>query len=263
MRNIFFCLDSEASSTVSSSGTSVPISDPLIDANWPGRPKRNGTTVTSDLPRMRRASPVATVPSSGSRQRSTSRGSSETDLTINVSAASEAFAGPGSGSSSTPSTSGKPPIFPSPERTPNLATRSSQQDLFPSHRPSEDVPAFVREFAARRRSSNSNSSPNNAATTSTFNPNEPAPPPPTPTKRTKAPNALAARPHSAFIPRLQGSHKRTSFELEPDVESRSGPVPAARRRSDFLTRYENLMQRAQVNKSTLTLLIISFQVCYC
>ena len=97
--------------------------------------------------------------------------------------------------------------------------------------------AFVREFAARRR---------NNASAASFNPNEPAPPPPTPTKRVKPANALAARPHSAFIPRLEGAHKKTSFELEPEVGSLTGPVPAARRRSDFLTRYENLMQRAQV-----------------
>jgi hypothetical protein len=128
-----------------------------------------------------------------------------------------------------------------------LTARHSHHDLFHSqpHRPNEDVPAFVREFAAKRRSSNSHA---NATTTSpAFNPNEPAPPPPTPTKRTKAPNALAARPQSAFIPRpREGPLKKTSFELEPDVGARANPVPAARRRSDFLSRYESLMQRAQV-----------------
>jgi len=144
---------------------------------------------------MRRASPVSASTSTRPR----SRGSSDTDLSINVSAASEAFQGPGSGNSSTPSTSGKPPIFPSPERgTPNLAAanRSSTHELFQTYRPNEDIPAFVREFAARRRT-------NATAASATFNPNEPAPPPPTPTKRTKATNALAARPHSAFIPRTQ------------------------------------------------------------
>ena len=160
--------------------------------------------------------------------------------------------GPGSGGSSTPGTSGKPPIFPAPERPPSIVGRSSHPDLFHGlhhqhqPRPNEEVPAFIREFTARRKNSSSSNNNNNA---SLFNPNEPAPPPPTPTKRTKAPNALAARPHSAFIPRPRdGPIKKTSFELEPEVGCRSGgPIPAARRKSDFLSRYENLMQRAQVS----------------
>ena len=119
----------------------MPISDPLIDANWPGRPKRNGVTTASSehVSKVRRASPV-TAPA---RPRSSSRGSSETDLTINVAAAAEASQGTNSNStpnSSTPGTSGKPPIFPSPERTPNAGTRTSHSDLFQAYRPSEDIP---------------------------------------------------------------------------------------------------------------------------
>lgn len=247
---------------------SALVSDPLIDMNWPGRPKRNGPAVTTDLQRPRRASPVL-----GTRRRSSSRGSSETDLSICLSAAAAdsgagpgqflkillicplnyfflfvlgnvSFALPGTGSSSTPTTSGKPPIFPLSEKPLGCSSRSST-DLNRSDFHSAITKYWVlwkiinSLFDYFRRHCYS--------TFSSFNPNEPAPPHPTPTKRTKASNALASRPYSAFIPRASNSTalKRTSFELEPDSLDRDQQVETGRRKSDFLSRYECLMTRAQ------------------
>jgi len=82
---------------------------------------------------------------------------------------------------------------------------------------------------------------------STFNPNEPAPPHPSPNKRTKSSNALASRPHSAFIPRFNNtvSLKCASFEIDKDDVNQEARAEVSRRKSDFLSRYECLMNRAQ------------------
>ena len=72
-------------------------------------------------------------------------------------------------------------------------------------------------------------------------------------------SALPSRPHSAFIPRspLSVSKKATSPLINQtdasnsssvpsqDVEETSRPLPPTRRRSDFVTKYEFLMNKAQ------------------
>jgi hypothetical protein len=96
----------------------------------------------------------------------------------------------------------------------NAETVASPAFLRKSSDVEEQVPAFVKEFAGvvRRRSSGAGAA---------FNPNETAPP-----KPSSSPSDSPPRPQSAILPQT--------------------PVPSARRRSDFMARYEELASRAQV-----------------
>ena len=119
----------------------------------------------------------------------------------------------------TPPPSGKPPIFPSSPPPTNDAS----------------MPPFMREFVARRSS--------RGQSIESFNPNEPAPfkrQQSMPAKAAKASQPPAPRPHSAFIP-----DRKLSFE------NSDKPVAPARRKSDFVARYENLMNRAQAAMKTV------------
>ena len=103
-------------------------------------------------------------------------------------------------------TSSKPPIFP-----------ISSPPIRPA---SEDMPPFMKEFVLRRQQSNSSTSTPEAA------------------KR----RITQSRPQSAFIPRRSSS---AQAEQSPDSSSASPRSDPNRRRSDFVSRYESLLNRCQ------------------
>jgi hypothetical protein len=185
---------SPPSSTASSSTShNVPISDPLIDINWPGRPKRNSFGEWSPEKRRQVSPPI--------KNNITTSSPSSPSITTS------------------PGTSSKPPIFPSPK----LPTSSN-----------DDMPPFMKEFVMRRQSSMENTNNNNN------NNNQQGAATPTPTKRKSvqgSPSSISPmRPQSAFIP-------RPSARSVLNSENKSSQDQ--RRRSDFISRYESLMNRAQ------------------
>ena len=103
-------------------------------------------------------------------------------------------------------TSSKPPIFP-----------ISSPPIRPSN---EDLPPFMKEFVLRRQQSHSSTSTPEAA------------------KR----RITQSRPQSAFIPRRSSS---AQAEQSPDSSSASPRSDPNRRRSDFVSRYESLLNRCQ------------------
>ena len=105
----------------------------------------------------------------------------------------------------TTATASKPPIFPT---SPKVLTEASIK---------EDMPPFMKEFVMRRQNNSNENTPV-----------------PTKRKSSTATNSPALnRPHSAFIPRPNA--RSTSSDSRPDQ----------RRRSDFVSRYESLLGRAQ------------------
>jgi len=67
------------SNLIFQSKSSALISDPLDHLNWPGRPKRNSVGIVSESQKSKGPSLVLVT-----RPRSSSRGSSETDLSLNI-----------------------------------------------------------------------------------------------------------------------------------------------------------------------------------
>ena len=105
-------------------------------------------------------------------------------------------------------TASKPPIFPT---SPKVLTEASLK---------EDMPPFMKEFVMRRQNnSNENTPVPTKRKTSTANTSNPA----------------LNRPHSAFIPR-PNARSTSSDSRQADQQ---------RRRSDFVSRYESLLGRAQ------------------
>ena len=182
---------SPPSSTASNSSSvhNVPISDPLIDMNWPGRPKRNSYGESGAASIVSAASTVTSV----EKRRQVSP-----PIKTNINAATASSAA----SITSPSASAsKPPIFPT---SPKVLSEAK-----------EDMPPFMKEFVMRRQNSNEST--------------------PVPTKRKTTASSSPSRPHSAFIPRPNA--RSTSSD-----SIKSGDQ---RRRSDFVSRYESLLSRAQ------------------
>ena len=299
-----YCNNSKSTSTENSIPTIIPISDPIIDANWPGRPKRNNFTGNSPSPpssvgndqkgidhnsqnvivpprrtRRQMSSPTfkkQVLTNTENERNGNQKKKHSPPLQVNLAAAqinllkinsSETDPIQGYNNNSSVQVSNhssktkKPPIFPSsPPSSASILPKSSNEKIthessnqVEEKEASENMPPFMREFVMRRK--NSQREFHNE-----FNPDEKAPPQfPTPMKKpVMANSALPCRPHSAFIPRaiasdskdvsaakkqLQNSESQV-LEGNPISES-SKPLPPARRRSDFVTRYEYLMDKAQ------------------
>ena len=277
----------------------VPISDPLIDANWPGRPKRNNNSVTPPTftsvdedqkmfdtsnsavapprrPRRQMSSPTfkktANEPTESDRNGNVVKGNNSS-LQLNISVAqsnniskianvdpeanNNASANLNTSTHSNTSL-GKPPLPSSPPSSaPILLKNTEKTPYFPNNdldktESSENMPAFMKEFVMRRK--NSQKEIHNE-----FNPDEKAPPQFLSSSKKLGDPSLPSRPHSAFIPRnsLSGSKKATSpatFKTETtnsnnvpskSLEDSSKPLPPTRRRSDFVTKYEFLVSKAQ------------------
>ena len=281
------------------SSMSVPISDPLIDANWPGRPKRNNNSVTPPTftsvddeqkmfdssnsavapprrPRRQMSSPTlkktSNEPTESDRNGNVVKGN-QSSLQLNISVAQSnnisktTDVDPEANnntsvnfntSTHTNTSLGKPPLPSSPPSSaPILLKNTEKTPYFPNNdleknESSENMPAFMKEFVMRRR--NSQREIHNE-----FNPDEKAPPKFLSSSKKLGDPSLPSRPHSAFIPRnpLSGSKKTTSPATcksdttnsnnapSQSVGDSSKPLPPTRRRSDFVTKYEFLVSKAQ------------------
>ena len=298
-----YCNNSKSTSTENSIPTIIPISDPIIDANWPGRPKRNNFTGHSPPPpssvgedqkgidhnsqnvivpprrtRRQMSSPTfkkQVLTNTENERNGNQKKKHSPPLQVNLAAAqinilknnsleTDPIQSCNNNSSvqvaNYSSKTKKPPIFPSsPPSSASILPKSNEKITHESSNQveekgaSENMPPFMREFVMRRKNSQREFH-------NDFNPDEKAPPQfPTPMKKPVIANsALPCRPHSAFIPRAiasdsrdvsapkthQESSESQGTEGNPILES-SKPLPPARRRSDFVMRYEYLMDKAQ------------------
>ena len=290
---------------ITSNSPTIPISDPLIDVNWPGRPKRNSVGVHTGLPPINAnddynasetTSPTVIIPPRRQRRQMSSPTLKKisplpaaeielngkivkSPLQINIAAAQNSIGSQSHNSdydtsyqpdssnnnsaahTSSSTYSGKPPIFPLPSSSTTplvpkyvdkpLRTKMSENNNEPES--PETMPAFMKEFVMRRKNSQRDLNIE-------FNPDEKIPPPHlSPGKRTMSGTSVSSvRPHSAFIPRstiqeFKGSPQSTIKCDIPQVQFKSSesagesckPLVPSRRRSDFVMRYENLMNRAE------------------
>ena len=133
---------SPPSSSASSASAShaMPISDPLIDLHWPGRPKRNSFTGGDNLisqdsaaaPLASSATASASATSANIKRRQVSP-PIKTNLPVVTNS---------SATTPSPGTTSKPPIFP-------VGSISTPPIIKPASN-SDDLPPFMKEFVQRR-----------------------------------------------------------------------------------------------------------------
>ena len=267
---------SPPSSTASSASASqaMPISDPMIDLHWPGRPKRNSFTGGDNLVSQDSASITAALATASVTATSASSATLtsanikrrqvsppiKTNLPVVTSA---------SATTPSPGTSSKPPIFPvgnsisSPPIIKPVAAVSN----------SDDLPPFMKEFVLRRNNNQQQTNSSKGMNPFSlifvkliyfdsrvfFGPDltyyiyllhfldltpEAA-------KR----RLNQTRPQSAFIPRSRptASSSQSGSSAQVEQGGQVGGLPTSprssssdiRRRSDFVSRYESLLNRCQ------------------